>query len=177
MEMRDRQINDATAETLRVPRGTEDRLPGTRAAEVRKAQIVQQAEAAVFERVRNADAERARFIARYQARTMLTVTQELELMRQAANAVRSGQSAATAYREYEQKRRDRIAVQAAVTDFRLFWDALGNALRGREKMIVDAENVPGRRHLFLVDPETFRAPAVLPSLKRRTTETEASVKP
>ncbi len=49
-------------------------------------------------------------------------------------------------------------LQAALTDFRLYWDALAQALAGREKVIIDADKVPGRRHLLFLDPEQFRFP-------------------
>ncbi len=162
-ELRDRKVNDATAETMRIPQGLEDRLPGKRAAQVRKQQVIHQAEAAAFERIKNAEAERARFLARYQARTTLTVAQEIDLLRQPLDGVRNGQAIAEAYRDYERSRQNMIATQAAVTDFRLFWDKLSAALSGREKIIVDADKVPGRRHLFLVDPEQMRLPAPLVS--------------
>ncbi len=47
-------------------------------------------------------------------------------------------------------------------DFRLFWDAITEALAGREKIIIDADRVPGRRHLFLADPGRIGVP-VLPA--------------
>src|SRR5262249_162315 len=48
--------------------------------------------------------------------------------------------------------------QGTLTDFRLFWDALGKALAGREKLIVEGDKVPGRRQLLLFDPEKFKVP-------------------
>ena len=36
-----------------------------------------------------------------------------------------------------------LLLQAALTDFRLYWDALARALAGREKVIIDADKVPG----------------------------------
>jgi len=71
-----------------------------------------------------------------------------------------GQAPAVAYRDYERDRNARLAVQAALTDFRLFWDALASALAGRDKVIIDADNVPGRRNLWLLDPEQFRVPVL-----------------
>jgi hypothetical protein len=52
----------------------------------------------------------------------------------------------------------------ALNDFRLFWDAVSQALAGRDKVIVDAEKLPGRRQLLLFDPESPRGvlPGVLP---------------
>jgi P-type Cu+ transporter len=74
------------------------------------------------------------------------------------NAVWHGQKPAAAFQDYERLRNAHISVQAALTDFRLFWDGLVRALVGREKVIVDADHVPGRRHLWLLDPEQFRVP-------------------
>ena len=42
-----------------------------------------------------------------------------------------------------------MARQALLTDFRLYWEALASALADREKVVIDAENVPGRRRLWL----------------------------
>jgi hypothetical protein len=49
---------------------------------------------------------------------------------------------------------------------------MGEALAGREKMIIDAEKVPGRRQLFLADPEQFRVPVpvLVPSERFRRAE-------
>jgi hypothetical protein len=63
-----------------------------------------------------------------------------------------------ANRQYETARAQRLASQAVLADFRLFWDMLGEALAGREKMIIDAERVPGRRQLLLIDPDQLRVP-------------------
>ena len=48
-----------------------------------------------------------------------------------------------------------------LTDFRLFWDALSRALAGRDKILIDADQVPGHRHLLMIDPEKFQPPAIL----------------
>jgi hypothetical protein len=57
--------------------------------------------------------------------------------------------------DYQRRRGEALAVQAALTDFRLFWEALAGALAGRDKVFVDADKVPGRRTLWLL-PEPFR---------------------
>ena len=52
-------------------------------------------------------------------------------------------------------------MQAALTDFRLYWEALATALTDRDKVIIDAENVPGRRHLWLMPRmPMFRVPGM-----------------
>jgi Cu+-exporting ATPase len=158
MQIRDRQVNDAEAETLRIPKVATDRLPGKRAAEVKKDQIITQAESGAFEKVKMAESDRAQFLARYRARTTLSAGQEWGLLQEAAQAIRGGQHPAAAYQDYQRHRRDLLALQATLTDFRLFWDALSASLAGRTKLIIDAEKVPGKRNLLLFDPEQFRVP-------------------
>jgi Cu+-exporting ATPase len=47
----------------------------------------------------------------------------------------------------------------ALSDFRLLWDAVSQALAGRDKIVIDAENIRGRRNLWLLPQEWFRQPA------------------
>jgi Cu+-exporting ATPase len=158
MQIRDRQVNDAMADTLRIPKNATDRLPGKPAAQVRKEQLITLAKGDAHEKTKMAEADRAQFRARYRARTTLSSQQEWQLLQGAVRAIRGGQHPADAYRDYGNRRKELIALQAALTDFRLFWDALGTALSGRSKLIIDADKVPGKRNLLLFDPELFRIP-------------------
>jgi Cu+-exporting ATPase len=158
MEARDRQINEAQAEKLRVYEN-EQKIPGTRAARVKEHQILRQAEAEKLQKVRAAEAAKVRFLARWKARVGLRPEEEWQLFAEAVKAVADGQELTAAFRDYERRRQERIATQKALTDFRLFWDSLGEALVGREKIIIDADKVPGRRQLLLFDPDQLRVPA------------------
>jgi Cu+-exporting ATPase len=150
MEDRDRMINEAEADAVRKRRQTEaDAL-----------RLVRQAQAAAQESVKEAEAARSAFLARAAMRNRLSLRDEVRLLAEVWLALRSGQPPAAVYREYERNRRARLAVQTALTDFRLFWNALTRALAGRDKVILDADHVPGRRHLWLLDPDQFRAPAL-----------------
>ena len=40
-------------------------------------------------------------------------------------------------------------------------------LRGRDKVIIDAEKLPGRRHLFVLDPDLVRPALMLPPDRER----------
>jgi Cu+-exporting ATPase len=161
METRNRLINEAEAEILQVPGRLSDRLPGKPAALVRKQQILNQAQADTAAQVRNAQADRVRFLARQQVRSELSKEEEWELWAEASNSPRGSASFQSVYQEYLRRRQERVAARAALTDFRLFWEALGQALTDREKIIIDADKVPGRRHLLLVDPEQWRVPALI----------------
>jgi Cu+-exporting ATPase len=43
-----------------------------------------------------------------------------------------------------------------LTDFRLYWDALVESLKGREKVVVDTEKMPARRALWFIPFDTMR---------------------
>jgi P-type Cu+ transporter len=152
MEKRDRQINEAQAEA------TWKRRQAVSGAQ----EIVKRAQAVAHEVVQQAAGSRAAFLARYAQRNRLGFWKELRLLGDYLVALAQHQPAAGAYRDYQARRRERLALQASLTDFRLFWDALAQALAGRDKVLIDSENVPGRRQLWLVDPDQFRIPVPVP---------------
>jgi Cu+-exporting ATPase len=149
LEARHRMENDAQAAALRKKRE----------AEAEKLSRIRQAEAEANRKIQEAETARTVFLTRLRARTQLSAAQEWRLLRQMLAAVAAGKDARLAYQEYQAARQELLAVQKFVTDFRLSWEALTRALAGRDKVIVDADKVPGRRHLLLFDPEQFRPPA------------------
>ena len=107
------------------------------------------AEAAALDKVRRAEAMRDAVTARVHARKALTWDQEWDLLRGALLEALNSPYSDEAERHYRERRANAMARQAVLTDFRLYWQALSSALSDREKVIIDAENVPGRRHLWL----------------------------
>jgi Cu+-exporting ATPase len=148
MEGHDQAINNAQASTLHKLRGAE--------AESRK--IVRRARAAGIERIKQAEADKVTFLARSNARRELSFPHELSLCLDAIESVFEGESPAQADAAYQRRRQALIAVQGTLTDFRLFWEALSQALTGRDLVLIDADKVAGRRHLLLLDPDQFRVP-------------------
>ena len=88
----------------------------------------------------------------------MSLREEAGLLAEAFATLWRSHRPAFAYEEYQRMRRERLAALAALTEFRLLWDTLARALVGRDKVIIDAEKVPGRRHLLLFDPDQFRLP-------------------
>lgn len=155
MERRDRRVNEAKTEAVKLERSAEaEALKTGREAEATAQRITREAETA-----------RDSFLARQQARTELSGRDEWRLFSDAALAVAHGREAPGAYREYLQKRQERLALQPFLTEFRLAVRTLTDGLQKRDKVIVDASKVPGKRHLMLFDPEWFRPPpsVILPS--------------
>jgi Cu+-exporting ATPase len=152
MEQRDERINKAQARALA------DEL----AQQGRNLEIVRDAQATQQQRVHLAQARQAAFQARWQARNRLDLTTELLLFWQEADQILTGKPAQAVWRDFQKRRADTIAVQVFLSDFRLYWDMLASALTGRDKVIVDTEKIPGRRHLWLVPLELFRPPPMPP---------------
>jgi Cu+-exporting ATPase len=153
MEARDERINQAKATALAAER---EQMGKSRDTELR-------AEAAKEQTVRLAQAHLDEFRARYQARSELPPSEEQRLLSETKQASANGKGADEAARDYQRRRGELLATQAALTDFRLYWQRLGDALSGRDKIIVDAERVPGRRHLWLAPFEPPRVPPVTPT--------------
>ncbi len=148
MEAHDKLINE----------GHTEGIAKVRKAEADQQRIILDARAARTEKVTQARAEVTRFLTLSAARKQLTSEQEQRLLSDKLLAQKNGMSAAGAEGQYEKRRREMLALQPLLTDFRLFWDALGRALTGRPLVLIDADKVPGRRHLMLFDPDQFRVP-------------------
>ncbi|MCZ2342024.1 MAG: cation-translocating P-type ATPase family protein [Bacteroidales bacterium] len=134
IQRRDRTINAAEAEALRRHQ---------RAEEV-AIRLVRRAEADAAAQIADATAKRDAFLAWAQSRQTLPAAVEATL---------------TGTPDAAQRREALLAVHRFLTDFRLSLEAAVAVLRRRDKILIDADTVPGRRHLFLADPEIFRGPA------------------
>jgi Cu+-exporting ATPase len=157
MEARDRQINEAEADTIRRYRQAQAEALG----------IERSAQAASRETVTGALGSQAAFLALEKTRNQLDwSTQALLWLAAAGDAWRSG-NAARAFAHYQERRSTLVQAQTSLTDFRLFWTALTQALSGRDKILLDTDRLPGRRNLFLVDPDQFRSAITMPAITER----------
>ena len=97
----------------------------------------------------------------------VTLPQEWSLAAEALEEVLAGRSPTAAFADYERRRNELIALQIALTDFRLYWDTLGRALAGRDKLLIDAEHLPGRRQLLMFALDQLRVPVPMMGLPDR----------
>jgi P-type Cu+ transporter len=148
MEARDRRVNEAQAEALRQ----------RRTAEAKALELTRRAEASATETVRSAEAARDAFLAWCRARSQLDVREEMRLAAGLAGELMGGREGVSAWQEYQERRRARLLLRRSLSEFRLAWATLATVLAGRDKVIVDADQVPGRRQLLLFDPNLFRVP-------------------
>ena len=104
---------------------------------------------------------------------------EVTLAAQAVDAVLRGQPLAEVSATQARRRDTLQQRQAALTDFRIYWESLGQALMGRDIILIDADNIRGQRNLFLFDPDSLRAPLlqtpVVPRTPMRRTSREVIV--
>lgn len=134
-QKRARAIYEATADASRVV---------SRAAD-EKARVIAVATADAFKKEKEATATRDVFLKWHTARTTLTPAEEKWA---------SGDSA---------KREQLLAVKRYLTELRLSLDASVAALKGRDKILIDADKLPGTRKLFLLDPDLMpKAPLLAP---------------
>jgi P-type Cu+ transporter len=161
MEKRDTTRNEAETRALKMVKGSESE----------RSRAIHLAEAERTETRRMAEAQRAYFLSRLKARRQLSLQDEVALVLAAADEIGRGRSAGEAHADYRRRRQERIDLNARLVEFRTFWDTVGRALNNREKIILDADNVPGRRQLMLFDPERFRVPVPMLPATRRSGET------
>jgi regulator of protease activity HflC (stomatin/prohibitin superfamily) len=148
MEGHRQMVNNAQASALRK----------VQTAEADSRRVILRAEAGKTEKIKQADAERVTFLAKSGVRKELSLEQEMSLTMEAVDEALGASSPAEAEARYQKRRQELVAAQAALTDFRLFWEALTQALTGRDLVLIDADKVSGRRNLLLLDPDLLRVP-------------------
>jgi hypothetical protein len=163
IEDRDKLINQGEEKVLRDERRQQaDGLKQER-----------EAEADALKKVLLARANQSAFTSRYRVRTSLDLTEEWRLISIAWREVGKGRAVTEVGEEYHRRREEALALQAVLTDFRLYWDSLSAALSNRDKIIIDADKVPGRRNLWLLPPGPFGLPlpAMMPAVKTQPSDT------
>ncbi|MHB1423921.1 MAG: cation-translocating P-type ATPase family protein [Gemmataceae bacterium] len=157
MEKRDLLINQGEEKVLRDERRQQ--------AEGLKQE--REAEAEAQRKILFAQAAQAAFERRYRLRHRLELAEEWRLFAAAWNEMSKGRPAAEVGKEYLRRRDEALVQQQALMDFRAYWEALSAALAGREKIIIDADKVPGRRNLWLIPlpPFGFPVPGMMPATR------------
>ncbi len=133
---RDKAVNEALAEAVRTKRRSEEE----------SLRIVRSAEADVAKKLADATSARDAFLEWVKVRSELTPAEE------------------AAVKNDPTKRKQLLATRRYLTEFRLALDAAVNVLAGRDKVLIDADKLPGKRHLLMFDPETLRLPTGPPKV-------------
>ncbi|MDW8243637.1 MAG: heavy metal translocating P-type ATPase [Thermogemmata sp.] len=148
IQERDRLINQAQADALRVQRRAGEQAD----------RLLRQAEADAHERIQLARTERDAFLTWARVRHSLSDDEEKALMQERQERLSRGEPIAEVEADLMRRRQQILAQRRLLIDTRLALRAAADALRQRDKVIVDATLVTGQRHLFLLDPELLRLP-------------------
>jgi Cu+-exporting ATPase len=150
MELRDELINMAQGEAVRV----------LKQADADREKILTRARAERLDKVQLAEADKVRYLARQRPRDELSWVQEIELFLAGFAELGRGRPAHEVEAQWRRRRHELRQRQAALSDFRLYWDGLARALTGRDMVLIDADpgQLRGRLNLMLFDPDQLRIP-------------------
>jgi heavy metal translocating P-type ATPase len=148
---RDRVVNDAEADALRVKRRAEEEAD----------RVLKRAEAEAYGRREAAAADRDAFLAWHAVRNKLAPDEEAMLAAERERRVKAGESLAAVEKELSLLRERTLAERRFLIEQKLTLQAVVDVLKSRDKVMVDAPEVPGRRHLFLIDPDLLRLPSLV----------------
>ena len=145
---RDRVINQAEADALRTRRRAEEEAD----------RVVRRSTADAHAAVGAAKADCDAFLAWQRVRTELAPAEEAAFAAERADRVKAGQNPESVDRDLTARRKQVLDDRRAAIETRLTFQAAVEVLRQRDKVLIDAADVPGRRQLFLLDPELLRIP-------------------
>jgi len=151
IQERDRLVNEAEADALRTVRRAQEEAERT----------LKRAGVDAHARLEAAKADRDAFLAWHAVRHRLTPAEEDALAREREQRLRAGETAVTVDAELAARRARVLADRRLLIENRLMVEAVVEVLKSRDKVLIDTGDVPGRRHLFLVDPDLIRLPSLI----------------
>jgi Cu+-exporting ATPase len=155
MEVRDMLVN----------RGEEKVVRDKRRQQAEGLKQEREADAEARRKILFSHANRSAFEGRYRLRNRLDWAEEWRLFSAAWNEMSKGRSASSVADDYLRRRREALTRQQMLVDFRLYWETLASALSNRDKILIDADKLPGRLNLWLIPfaPFTFPMPGMTPA--------------
>jgi P-type Cu+ transporter len=157
---RDRKVNQAEAEAIR----------RRRRAEETALQLTREASSASSQKLAEARADRAAFLAWVKSQSELQPDEAKKMQLQILQSVRGGLDPVTALIRAGQERDRILAERRNLTRFRLTFDALIQVLKSRDKVFIDSNSLPGRRQLLLLDPDLMKPNVLLPTPGKKDDE-------
>lgn len=146
IQERDRMLNDAEADAIRAVRRASEEGERT----------VSRARTEANRQLRDAEALARAFDAWVKARTQLSADENTALTAERAKRVAAGEAPAAVDADLNARKARQLVERRAAIESRLAARAVVEGFRGRDKVWVDAADLPGRRQLFLLDPELLR---------------------
>ena len=151
IQERDRVVNEALASSIRTRRRAEEEADW----------VLKRTTAEKHTKLESAKAERDAFLAWHLVRTKLTDAEEAALATERAKRIAAKQDPAAVDRDIAERRAKVLTERRMLLETRLTYQTVVDVLRLRDKVIIDAPDVQGRRHLFLLDPDLLKFPSVI----------------
>ena len=143
IQKRDTAVNNASSDAARTKsRANDDNV-----------RTVRSAEAEAYRRTAEATATRDVMLGWQAARNSLTPEEDAKLNAELEERVKQGQDRAAVTAEIQTRRQQLIGARRSLTDFRLGLAAITAVLKTRDKILIDADKLPGTRKLYLIDPD------------------------
>ena len=123
--------------------------------------MLKRAEADAHTQLQAARADRDAFLAWHAVRNTLAPDEEATLAAERARRLKAGEETGRVEMDIAARRAKLLEERRFLVANRLAVQAVVDVLRLRDKVLIDAADVPGRRHLFLVDPDLLRMPSLV----------------
>jgi regulator of protease activity HflC (stomatin/prohibitin superfamily) len=152
IQERDRAVNEAEADAMRTRRRADEDADRT----------VRRAFSEAHRQVEDAKALRDAFAAWHKARTELSPEEEAANRAEREKRLAAGESIATVDQDLVDRKKKVLAERRFFLESRLATRAVVDVFRQRDKILIDAGDLPGKRQLFLLDPDLLKLPAFNP---------------
>lgn len=149
IQERDRLVNEAEGDATRARRRKEEEVE----------RVIRQAETESHRQTVDARATSNAFLAWHRARTQLTPEEEDALTTERSMRIKQRKENPEAVdRDIADRRSRLLAERRFFIESRLAARAVVEVFRQRDKVFIDAAELPGKRQLFILDPEILRLP-------------------
>ena len=148
IQERDRMVNEAEADALRTRRRADEDAD----------RVVRRAFTEANREHEDAKAVRDAFLAWHRVRTQLMPEEEAAMMTERERRVKAGEPTTAVDRDLAERKKKVLAERRFFIESRLTTRAVVDVFRLRDKILIDAGDLPGKRQLFLLDPDLLRFP-------------------
>ena len=141
-------VNEAEADAMRMRRRADEEAD----------RVVRRAFSEANRLTKDAKAVRDAFQAWHRVLTELAPEEEAAILVEREKRIKAGENAATMDAEIAARKQKTLAERRFFIESRLATRAVVDVFRQRDKVLIDAGDLPGRRQLFFLDPDLFKLP-------------------
>lgn len=148
IQERDRMVNEAEADAFRTRRRADEDAE----------RVVRRSFSDAYRQVEDAKALRDAFLAWHRVRTQLSPEEDAAYAKEREARVKAGENPSSVDQLLAERKQKVLAERRFFLESRLTTRALVEVFRQRDKILIDSADLPGKRQLFLLDPDLLRMP-------------------